>query len=204
MQDDNDPNSFVEYADKDNTSFRKHLHPGRMRAPMYQNATQMLISFLYLALYTAAINSQQARGDFDIVEAILYLFTLGFISDELSKIWKVGWQMVGFWNALNFCLYTLLSVSFVLRCIALGHGNGTGGPDDDLRLHFSKLSYNFLAVCAPLFWIRLLLYLDTFRFFGAMLVVLKTMMAESLIFFGASRRERGAIAVSRGLTISCS
>jgi hypothetical protein len=29
----------------------------------------------------------------------------------------------------------------------------------------------------------LLLYLDTFRFFGAMLVVLKVMMRESLIFF---------------------
>lgn len=30
---------------------------------------------------------------------------------------------------------------------------------------------------------RLLLYLDSIRFFGAMLVVLKVMMKESLIFF---------------------
>ncbi len=34
-----------------------------------------------------------------------------------------------------------------------------------------------------MFWISLLLYLDTIRFFGAMLVVLKVMMKESLIFF---------------------
>lgn len=34
-----------------------------------------------------------------------------------------------------------------------------------------------------MFWMRLLLFLDTFRFFGAMLVVLKVMMKESLIFF---------------------
>ncbi|KAI4245236.1 MAG: hypothetical protein L6R40_002593 [Gallowayella cf. fulva] len=34
-----------------------------------------------------------------------------------------------------------------------------------------------------MFYLRLLLYLDTFRFFGAMLVVLKVMMKESLIFF---------------------
>ena len=34
-----------------------------------------------------------------------------------------------------------------------------------------------------MFWMRLLLYLDTFRFFGAMLVVLKVLMKESLIFF---------------------
>jgi hypothetical protein len=34
-----------------------------------------------------------------------------------------------------------------------------------------------------MFWMRLLLYLDSVRFFGAMLVVLKVMMKESLIFF---------------------
>jgi hypothetical protein len=34
-----------------------------------------------------------------------------------------------------------------------------------------------------MFWMRLLLYLDTIRFFGAMMVVLKVMMKESLIFF---------------------
>jgi hypothetical protein len=47
----------------------------------------------------------------------------------------------------------------------------------------NELSYYFLAFTAPMFWMRLLLYLDTFRFFGAMLVVLKVMMRESLIFF---------------------
>lgn len=47
----------------------------------------------------------------------------------------------------------------------------------------NTLSYNFLAFSAPMFWLRLLLYLDTFRFFGAMSVVLKMMMRESLIFF---------------------
>lgn len=34
-----------------------------------------------------------------------------------------------------------------------------------------------------MFWMRLLLYLDSVRFFGAMLVVLNVMMKESLIFF---------------------
>ena len=41
----------------------------------------------------------------------------------------------------------------------------------------------FSAFSAPMFWMRLLLYLDSIRFFGAMLVVLKVMMKESLIFF---------------------
>ena len=79
---------------------------------------------------------------------------------------------------LGQTLYALLTVSFVTRMIALG--NPAGHHE---RARFNELSYNFLAFSAPMFWLRLLLYLDTFRFFGTMLVVLKVMMKESLIFF---------------------
>ena len=71
-----------------------------------------------------------------------------------------------------------MTISFVTRMIALG--NPAGHHE---RARFNELSYNFLAFSAPMFWLRLLLYLDTFRFFGTMLVVLKVMMKESLIFF---------------------
>lgn len=180
VQDENDPSTFVDYKDKDNTSFYNHLDPDRMRAPMYQNATQMLISFIYLALYTAAINTVNPGGDIDVIEGLLYAFTLGFILDELAKFWKAGYHILGFWTAFNSVLYGLLTTSIVFRFIALSHG--VDDPDG-LRHHYNTLSYNFLAVSAPMFWIRLLLYLDSFRFFGAMLVVLKVMMKESVIFF---------------------
>jgi hypothetical protein len=78
----------------------------------------------------------------------------------------------------NLTLYALLTISFVLRLVAYSHGG-----DKVLRRQFNELSYNFLATSAPMFYMRLLLYLDTYRFFGAMLVVLKVMMRESLIFF---------------------
>lgn len=180
VQDENDPATFVDYRDKDNASFWVHLDPDRMRAPMYQNLTQMLISFVYLALYSSAINTVNPGGDIDVVEALLYIFTLGFIFEELSKFWKAGYHILGFWNAFNSILYSLLMASLVLRFIALGH---PPGDTDGMRHHYNTLSYNFLAVSAPMFWIRLLLYLDSFRFFGAMLVVLKVMMKESIIFF---------------------
>lgn len=180
VQDENDPATFVDYKDKDNTSFIAHLDPDRMRAPMYQNITQVLISFVYLGLYSAAINTVNPGGDIDFVEGLLYVFTLGFICEEVAKFWKAGYHILGFWNALNGLMYTLLSTSLVLRVIALSHG---AEDPDGLRHHYNTLSYNFLAVSAPLFWIRLLLYLDSFRFFGAMLVVLKVMMKESIIFF---------------------
>jgi hypothetical protein len=181
VQDDEDPSRFVTYEHKTNTSYWAHLDPDRMRVPKYQNWVQIAISVIFLALYTAAINSINASGDLDIVEGLLYLFTLGFICDEANKFWKVGRFYISFWNMFNSTLYALLSVSFVLRMIALGHP--TSDDKDTRRQYLNKMSYDFLAFTAPMFWIRLLLYLDTFRFFGAMLVVLKVMMRESLIFF---------------------
>ncbi|ORY11068.1 hypothetical protein BCR34DRAFT_588202 [Clohesyomyces aquaticus] len=178
VQDDEDPSRFVDYEEKTNTNYWIHLDPDRMRVPAYQNAVQIAMSLIFLALYTGAINTINPSGDLDVVEVILYIFTLGFVCDEISKFWKVGRWYIGFWNVFNSALYTLLSVSFVLRIIALSHD-----PHHPKRDHFNELSYNFLAFTAPMFWMRLLLYLDTFRFFGAMLVVLKVMMRESLIFF---------------------
>lgn len=178
VQDDEYPSNFVAWENKANTNYWDHFDPDRMRAPLYQNAVQVFFSVLYLALYTGAINTINHTGDLDVVEGILYLMTAGFMFDEFAKFWKVGRYYIGFWNVFNSVLYVLLSVSFVTRMIALGHP-----LNDDKRIHFNILSYNFLAFSAPMFWLRLLLYLDTFRFFGAMLVVLKVMMKESLIFF---------------------
>jgi hypothetical protein len=179
VQDENDPASFIDYKDRDSTSFWLHLDPDRMRAPMYQNAFQLLTSIMYLALYTGAINTINPRGDLDFVEVLLYIFTFGFIFDELTKIYKAGYQILGFWEAFNSVLYSLLMVSLAMRFMALSR------PTDDIEGHdkFNSLSYNFLAFTAPMFWARLLLYMDSFRFFGAMLVVLKVMMKESIIFF---------------------
>lgn len=127
---------------------------------------------------SGAINTINPSGDLDVVEGLLYIFTFGFLCDEISKFWKVGRYYFSFWNAFNSVLYALLTVSFVTRMIALGHP-----LDTDDRRHFNELSYNFLAFSAPMFWARLLLYFDSFRFFGTMIVVLKVMMRESIIFF---------------------
>ncbi|KAI0438600.1 hypothetical protein F4803DRAFT_569411 [Xylaria telfairii] len=179
VQDEDDPASFVDYKERDNPSWLSHLDPDRMRAPVYQNAFLLIISIVYLALYTGAINTINPTGDLDLVEILLYIFTFGFIFDELTKFYKAGYHILGFWNAFNNTLYSLLMVSLALRFVALSHSL----EDVEKREKFNSLSYNFLAFTAPMFWARLLLYLDSFRFFGAMLVVLKVMMKESIIFF---------------------
>lgn len=176
-QDDKDPSNFIEDRDRDNPSYWVHVNPDRMRSPTYQNAVQIFFSVLYLALYTGVINTVNPTGDLDVVEAILYIMTLGFICDEVNKFWKIGRNYFGFWNAFNSTLYVLLVISFLVRLVAL---QSTHHAD---RTRYNQMSYNFLAFCAPMFWSRIMLYLDTYRFFGAMLVVLKVMMKESLIFF---------------------
>ncbi|KAF2503141.1 hypothetical protein BU16DRAFT_521748 [Lophium mytilinum] len=178
VQDDEDPSRFVDYKEKTNTSYWVHFDPDRMRVPVYQNTVQIAMSLIFLGLYTGAVNTINPTGDLDVVEGLLYLFTLGFMCDEFAKFWKIGRYYIGFWNIFNSTLYGLLTVSFVTRMIALSHPT-----HHEKRREFNELSYNFLAFSAPMFWMRLLLYLDTYRFFGAMLVVLKVMMKESLIFF---------------------
>ncbi|KAK7518281.1 uncharacterized protein IWZ02DRAFT_470598 [Phyllosticta citriasiana] len=89
--------------------------------------------------------SYWAHIDPDRMRGLLYIFTAGFVFDEVAKLWKVGRYYFSFWSAFNSTLYALLIVSFVTR----------------------------MAVALP----------GHIRFFGAMLVVLKVMMKESLIFF---------------------
>ncbi|KAF3937285.1 hypothetical protein ABW19_dt0201221 [Dactylella cylindrospora] len=178
IQDEHDPTQFVFYKHLTSVNYWTHVHPDRLKAPVYQNAFQMFVSFIYLGLYTGAINTVNPDGDIDVVEGILYVFTLGFIMDEASKFWKVGRWYLGFWNVFNCTLYSLLTTSFVLRCIALSEPKDSGE-----RGHYNTLSYNFLAFSAPMFWCRILLYLDSFRIFGAMLVILKQMFQETFIFF---------------------
>ncbi|KAF4982055.1 hypothetical protein FZEAL_2242 [Fusarium zealandicum] len=178
VQDEDDPSVFVDYKDKDNPGFLVHMDPDRMRAPRYQNAAQLLFSIIYLALYTAAINSVNASGVLDGAEIALYVFTFAYVCDELLKYYKAGYHIFGFWNAFNGVLYAFLTASLVFRLTGF-----TNKDNDEHREYYNELSYNLLAFVAPLFWCRLLLYFDSFRFFGAMLVVLKVMMKESVIFF---------------------
>jgi len=146
--------------------------------PVYQNAFQIFISLVYLLLYTIAINTIDPERNVDIEEVLLYLFTFGFVLDECVKVWKIGRNYIGFWNVFNAILYVALTVTFVTRMIALRYD--LGSPEN---VKYDVFSYSLLSFVAPMFWCRLLLYLDAIKFFGAMLVVLKVMMQESLIFF---------------------
>jgi hypothetical protein len=88
-QDQDDPMQFTPYKHISNKNFWVHFDHDRIRAPRYQNMFQIIVSALYLILYTIAINTIDARGGLDVEEGILYLLTLSFIADEAGKLWKV-------------------------------------------------------------------------------------------------------------------
>jgi len=121
----------------------------------------------------------------------------------LIDSYKAGLMVIGFWNAYNVSLsdvqtnskvflYTIFACCFVLRIVDFvdyTKNPDDNGPDDRI------LSYDLLACLAPLLCIplpghtkltwdcRQLLYLDFFRFFGTMLVVLRKMIQETAVFF---------------------
>uniref|UniRef100_A0A060T1U1 ARAD1A02750p n=1 Tax=Blastobotrys adeninivorans TaxID=409370 RepID=A0A060T1U1_BLAAD len=181
QNDPNDPETgccdYVVYQGLNDTRFSAHFDPDRIKTPKYQNYLQLAFSIVFLAIYTLSIN-QLARDGLSVAEVWLYVFTIGYVLDEVIKLWDVGYAYLRFWNVFNDCLYVLILSSAATRVAALAHAQGSQARQD-----YNLTAYHLLATAAPFIWGRILLYLDSVRFFGAMLVVLKELMKESMIFF---------------------
>ncbi|ANB14498.1 Yvc1p [Sugiyamaella lignohabitans] len=178
VQSDQTPTEYDFYAKVNDPRFWSHFDPDRIKTPKYQNYIQLLVSLIYLAFYSYAVNNANPSASLIASELWLYLFTFGFILDEINKLLNVGYAYIGFWNTFNDTLYILVVVAFGFRCAAL-----TYSKSSDQRLSYDLAAYHILSCAAPLIWGRLLLFLDSVRFFGAMLIVLKELMKESIIFF---------------------
>lgn len=157
-----------------------HFTPNRLKAPVYQNMLQIFFSMVYLILYTVVVNQKDNTVVEPVgsVESCFYFFTLGYTFDELVKVYHIGWAYIGFWNVYNDFMFSIIIVSIVCRFVSVSPFK-TALPQENWDI----LSYRILACAAPLVWSRLLLYLESNRFVGALLVVLAHMMRESIYFF---------------------
>lgn len=171
------PHSYVLYKGVASSGIRTHFDPERIKTPAYQNLLEISFSFVYLALFTIILNTHQTTTTpVDFFETCFYLFTLGSIIDEAVKLYHVGWNYLGFWNVFNDVMYGIITVAIGFRFASLSHA----GP---LKDSYDEISFRILSCASPLMWSRLLLYLDAQQFVGAMIVVIKTMMKESILFF---------------------
>lgn len=179
VQSDTDPGQYKFYHHITDSRFTVHFNHERIKTPRYQNYLNLVVSFLYLTLYTLSINyGKISDHSLNWNESWFYLFTMGYLFDDLLKLYDVGYAYIGFWTVFNDTLYMIVTIAFFFRIWAL-----TYASTPDSKTQFDVSAYYLLSCCSPLIWGRILLYLDSVKFFGAMLVVLKELMKESLIFF---------------------
>lgn len=175
-----DATIFVRDESIASPSFKDHFDPERIKTPMYQNILHIIFSFLFLFLYTMVVNDKDSVRvqSLDAKEIIFYLFTLGYVIEEVFKLYYVGSAYFSFWNAFNDTLYTIIGMSMILRFVSLSPIR-TEKPAE----YWDMISYRILSCAAPFVWSRLLLFLESVQFVGLMLIIIKHMMAESLVFF---------------------
>lgn len=180
IQNRRDPTTFIRDETVSSPYFIDHFNPDRIKTPKYQNLLNIFFSILFLVLYTVVVNGKNSVtvSPIDLPELFFYLFTLGNILEEMTKMYYIGAAYFSFWSSFNLTMYSIISVSFVLRILSVA----------PLKLHnpseyWDKISYRILSCAAPFVWSRMLLYLESEPFVGVMLVVLKHMMKESAVFF---------------------
>lgn len=174
-----DPQSYVLYKDVSKSSLASHFDPDRIKTPFYQYSLEIFFSIIYLLLYSIVVNkSEKGVVPIDFFEGCYYFFTFSYIFDELTKLYHVGLNYLSFWNIFNDAMYAIVTGAFVLRVASLSHDHNSPAS-----IRLDEASFRVLSLAAPFMWTRLLLYLDAQRFVGAMIVVVKTMMKESTIFF---------------------
>lgn len=177
VQSSTDPHSFVLYKGISSESIRTHFDPDRIKTPAYQNKLEIFFSVIYLVLYTIILNTNDAgTHSINVFECFFYAFTFGSILDELVKLYHVGSNYLTFWNVFSDVMYGIITIAISCRFVSLLNS----GYRKEV---YDEMSFRILSCASPMMWSRLLLYLDAQQFVGAMIVVVKTMMKESLLFF---------------------
>ena len=177
VQSRHDPSEYVLYKGKADKRFLSHFNPDRIQTPLYQNALEIFVAALYLIVYTFVANSDAYPDKMSTMEMILFLFTLGFSLDEFQKFYHLGTSYVTFSSAFNDTLYSIFFVSYGFRFASM---YTTIPANADI---YNITSQRFIAVAAPFMWIRMFFFCDLYQFFGVMIIVVNTMLKESIIFF---------------------
>lgn len=158
------------------TRFITHFDSARLVTPKYQNMFNLFMSLIYIAIYTYVVNNGKlsvSLNPIGVLETIFYGATIGFLLDEVVKLYNVGLPYMRFWNIFNDFMYSMIALAMIVRLLSLQKGQ------KDLDI----LSYRILALIAPMMWSRMLFFLDSVKFIGNMLVIIKQMLKESILFY---------------------
>ncbi|GAA5930927.1 uncharacterized protein JCM15063_002498 [Sporobolomyces koalae] len=176
----NDDSGNIEYQlykdPEDAAGFSSCYNANRIGVPRYQFYFRIWLWLIFIAAYTVAIQTPD-RG-FGIEDVVLYVQLLGYVVEDLVKIYKIGWwACIGFWQIVNYMIYALSIVAFAYRCADWGT-DSTERSDQ-----FRMLSFQFLSCASPLVWAKVLTIFDLYQFFGTLQIVTWRMLKESAVFF---------------------
>ncbi|KAG0284603.1 hypothetical protein BGZ96_011046 [Linnemannia gamsii] len=154
----------------------KFLRLSRLRVPRYKTTFQMISFSGFIAVYTAVTFAKEY--DLTAIEVIMDIFALSYTIDELIQLRDSGpsFYFETVWNLFDVPIYIIFLVFMGFRINA--HYTGS--------VEMSDFAYDVLSCNAILLWPRLFAALDHYRFFGTMLIVLRQMLLDAMLFLALS------------------
>ncbi|KAF9540443.1 hypothetical protein EC957_004283 [Mortierella hygrophila] len=154
----------------------KFLRLSRLRVPRYKTTFQMVSFSGFIAVYTAVTFAKEAK--LTAIEVIMDIFALSYTIDELIQLRNSGpsFYFETVWNLFDVPIYIIFLVFMGLRISTFFTGS----------IEMSDFAYDVLACNAILLWPRLFAALDHYRFFGTMLIVLRQMLLDAMLFLALS------------------
>ncbi|KAF9323357.1 hypothetical protein BG006_001544 [Podila minutissima] len=154
----------------------KFLRLSRLRVPRYKTTFQMVSFAAFILVYTVVTFAKEAK--LTAVEVIMDVFALSYTLDEFLQLKDSGpsFYFETVWNLFDVPIYICFLVFMGLRISTFF----TNSAD------MSFFAYDVLACNAILLWPRLFAALDHYRFFGTMLIVLRQMLLDAMLFLALS------------------
>lgn len=128
--------------------FWAHFDPVRLGVPRNSYYLSIASFMFFLVLYT--ISTRVYKG-LDIWEMLLWLWAVGFISEDISHYVKIrGIDAVSLWIVMDLATDVLLGVSFFFRIASFITNN------EDSQIYYQLKAFQWLACLAPLLWLQVL------------------------------------------------
>ncbi|KAG0038911.1 hypothetical protein BGZ82_010395 [Podila clonocystis] len=154
----------------------KFLRLSRLRVPRYKTTFQMVSFSAFILVYTVVTFAKEA--ELTAMEVIMDVFALSYTLDEFLQLKDSGpaFYFETVWNLFDVPIYICFLVFMGLRISTFFTGSA----------EMSFFAYDLLACNAILLWPRLFAALDHYRFFGTMLIVLRQMLLDAMLFLALS------------------
>ncbi|KAJ3045720.1 hypothetical protein HDV00_007846 [Rhizophlyctis rosea] len=150
---------------------------GRLRVPVYLYATETIFNLMTLAVFTYVVNERSVEPQF--MEYFMYVLFIAAAIEEARQMINEGLQFyfLTLWNVIDMTVLGFFFAAAVSRII------GSARNEQNVFEGYIDLSYDLLSVNAVFLWFRIVHVLSGFTYFGEMVIIVRAMVRDALIFF---------------------